>query len=173
MLTLALSNDTARERETADQLRRLVDQYDVSRWIRTRDILIEEKAIPHSHPVLTLNTRHLQQDDLLLATFLHEQLHWIVLEYQDALSHALQDIRELAPVLPTGFPEGADAEAASYLHVIINYLEWDALSELVGEARAHQVMLFWANDHYKAIYDLVLRERAAIQVIVERHNLVV
>ena len=29
-----------------------------------------------SHPVLTLHTRHRRDDDLLLSTFLHEQLHW-------------------------------------------------------------------------------------------------
>lgn len=37
---------------------------------------IEANAVAHSHPVLTLNTCHLDDDHKLLATFIHEQLHW-------------------------------------------------------------------------------------------------
>lgn len=49
----------------------------MQRWIRTRDVVVEEKAIPHSHPVLTLNTQYLKNDNALLATFIHEQFHWL------------------------------------------------------------------------------------------------
>lgn len=33
-------------------------------------------AIPYSHPVLTLHTRHLKDDLALLSTFVHEEYHW-------------------------------------------------------------------------------------------------
>src|SRR5262249_41281436 len=64
------------EAQTKEQLLRLLKTYDVSRWIFTKSIVIDERAIPHSHPVLTLHARHLQDDELLLSTFVHEQFHW-------------------------------------------------------------------------------------------------
>ena len=72
-IEIALKSGTPREVQTKEQLQRLLKTYDLSKWIFTRSILIDEKAIPHSHPVLTLHTRHLKDDDLLLSTFVHEQ----------------------------------------------------------------------------------------------------
>jgi hypothetical protein len=40
-------------------LERLLKQYDLSKWIFTRKVIIDQGEIPHSHPVLTLHTRHL------------------------------------------------------------------------------------------------------------------
>lgn len=76
-LEIRLKNNDAREQQTKLQLERLLATYDVSRWMFTRTILIESgrDVIPHSHPVLTLSTRHLKDDELLLSTFVHEQLH--------------------------------------------------------------------------------------------------
>ena len=74
-LDIRLAHDSGAERETARALRRLVETHDVGRWIFTRTVVIDERQIPHSHPVLTLHTRHLGDDDMLLAVFLHEQLH--------------------------------------------------------------------------------------------------
>jgi hypothetical protein len=64
--TITLANDSACERQTAEQLRRILTTVDVSRWVRTHEIHIEEGAILFSHPVLRLNTRHLESDDALL-----------------------------------------------------------------------------------------------------------
>jgi hypothetical protein len=53
----------------------MLASYDLSRYTFTRAVVIDEKAIPHSHPMLTLQTRHLGSDDLLLSAYVHEQLH--------------------------------------------------------------------------------------------------
>jgi hypothetical protein len=74
MLDIVLANDTPRERAARDQLRRLIAAHDLRGWVFTNQIRIEQGAIPQSHPVLTLNTRHLDDDDRALAAFLHEQL---------------------------------------------------------------------------------------------------
>ena len=66
------AHDTASEQATADQLRRLLSQFDLTPWLFTRRILVDERAIPHSHPVLTVHTRHLREDNLLLSTFVHD-----------------------------------------------------------------------------------------------------
>jgi hypothetical protein len=55
---------------------RFLDKYDLTPWLFTRAVVIDDDATPHSHPVLTLHTRHLRDDLLLLSTFIHEQSHW-------------------------------------------------------------------------------------------------
>ncbi len=45
---------TPREAATRDQLQRLLKTYDLSPWFFTKALVIDEKAIPFSHPVLTL-----------------------------------------------------------------------------------------------------------------------
>src|SRR5262252_3895760 len=75
-LEITLKNGSPPEASTAEQLRGLLQRLDVAPWLFTTRVEIEARAVPHSHPVLTLNTRHLGQDDLLLSTFIHEELHW-------------------------------------------------------------------------------------------------
>jgi hypothetical protein len=57
--------------------------------IFTDRVLIEKGSIPHSHPILTLNTRNL--DPLLIAeTFVHEQFHWFAsshVSYKDSIEY--------------------------------------------------------------------------------------
>lgn len=71
------------ETRTAEQLQRLLDRDDLHPWQFTDAVIIDEAAIPHSHPVLTLRTRHLDDDRLLLATYLHEQFHWFIWQQPD------------------------------------------------------------------------------------------
>jgi hypothetical protein len=90
---IKLTQGSQQETATRDQLQRLLKNYDVSRWIFTTSIIVDEMAIPHSHPVLTLSTRHLRDDELLLSTFVHEQLHWFlaqrVKQTEDAIEHCV------------------------------------------------------------------------------------
>ena len=51
-------------------------------------MLIDEHAIPHSDPVLTLHTRYLHDDDGLVSAFLHEQMHWYVDAHAEAVAAA-------------------------------------------------------------------------------------
>src|SRR5436309_15051543 len=78
-IQIELAHGSAAEVRTADQLQRLLERFNVEPWLFTRRVMIDERAIPHSHPVLTLHTRHLDRDDVLLSTFVHEQHHvWLV-----------------------------------------------------------------------------------------------
>jgi len=99
-LEITLKQSTPDEARTRDQLRRLLATYDVSPWIYTTSIVIDERAIPFSHPVLTLHTRHAKDDDLLLSTFIHEQLHWFLAERHDPTELAIADLRKLFPTVP-------------------------------------------------------------------------
>jgi hypothetical protein len=170
-IEITLANGTEREQRTREQLLSLLDRYDLESWIATRYVIIEQGAVPFSHPVLKLNTRHPDNDDLLLATFLHEQIHWRVLEPPGAIANAIARARQQFPAIPVGRPRGADDELSSYLHVIINYLEWQALRALVGDERARAVIDFWSDDHYTELYRLVLRESEAIAAIIRDSGL--
>jgi hypothetical protein len=68
-------NGTDAECRTQEQLERLLASYDLGKYTFTRSVVVDEKSIPCVHPVSTLHSRHLGQNDLLLSTYVHEQLH--------------------------------------------------------------------------------------------------
>jgi len=171
-IDISLKNGSAGEIQTRDQLQRLLKTYDLSKWIFTKSILIDEKAIPHSHPILTLHTRHLKDDDLLLSTFVHEQLHWFLVQNDKETKEAMKDLRALFPKVPVGFPNGAEDEESTYLHLLVNCLEYRADRELLGELRAKQVMEFWASDHYTWVYRTVLDRIRDIGNIMFRYKVI-
>ena len=171
-LSIRLAHDSPRERETAAQLQRLLQANDVSRWTFTRDIVIAERERPHSHPVLTLSTRHLRDDDLALSTFVHEQLHHFLDVHPVERAAAVKALRRLYPRIPVGYPDGSDDEAGNYDHLLIIYVEQFADVELMGELRAHAVMQFWAGDHYRWLYREMLRDPRKIGAIVKAQGLI-
>lgn len=164
-------NATPAELATRDQLARLLATHDLGRWMATQEVLIAEGEIPHSHPVLTLGTRHLRDDELLLATFVHEQLHWFLGAREEAFGRARDDLRLLYPTVPVGWPDGAESAGSTYTHLIVCLLEIEAMQQLLGELRARQITEFWAHDHYQWIYRQVLTAPAPIAAIVRKHHL--
>jgi len=58
-VTIQLKHGTDAERRTKEELERILASYDLSKYTFTHEVVIDDKAIPHSHPVLTLHTRHL------------------------------------------------------------------------------------------------------------------
>ena len=73
---IELSHNTSGEQTEAERLRRVLGQFDVTPWLFTRRVLIDEQTPPHSHPVLTVGYGDHGEDNLLLSNFVHEQLHW-------------------------------------------------------------------------------------------------
>ena len=170
-LEIALKQGSRREAQTREQLERLLKAYDVSRWIFTKSIVIDERAIPHSHPVLTLHARHLQDDELLLSTFVHEQFHWFLVRNEKDRDDAIKELRDVFPKVPAGGPEGAQDENSTYLHLLDCYLEYRAVQQLLGELKTRQVMEFWATDHYTWVYRTVLERPNDIARIMAKHKL--
>ncbi|MEP6474031.1 MAG: hypothetical protein ABJC74_09935 [Gemmatimonadota bacterium] len=170
-ITITLAHGTAAERETKSQLERLLHQYDLHRWFYTRAVVIDESAIPHSHPVLTLHTRHRKDDDLLLSTFLHEELHWYVAAHRAGADSAIVDLKGLFPRIPVGYPEGSSDDEGNYVHLIVVWLEQRTTAQAVGELRASQVIAFWASDHYTWIYRALQTRGGEIGRILRSHGL--
>jgi hypothetical protein len=170
-LEITLKNNDQREQQTRQQLQRLLSAYDVSNWVFTRKIIIESGVIPHSHPVLTLSTRHLKDDELLLSTFVHEQMHWYLSENPKETDEAYKELKSMFPKVPVGYPDGGRDEESTYKHILVCYLEYQAVRGLLGELKAKQVMDFWATDHYRWIYRTVLERERDIGSLMRKHKM--
>jgi hypothetical protein len=170
-ITISLAHDKPAERQTKAQLERLLATYDLEHWTFTRTLMIDEDAIPHSHPVLTLHTRHLKDDDLMVSTYIHEQMHWFLSQHRQKSDAAFADLRAKYPKIPVGFPEGSNDERGNYEHLAVVYLEYRADRQLLGELRAREVMEFWSHDHYTWIYRTVLEQARDIGEILLKQGL--
>jgi len=170
-ISIELKNNSERERQTEAQLERLLAAYDLRKYTFTHAVIIDEQSIPHSHPVLTLHARHLKQDDELLSTYVHEQLHWYLDEHLDQTNAAEGDLRKIYPKVPVGYPDGANDEESTYLHLIDCCLEMKADRELLGPSRAAEVMDFWAGDHYRWVYKTIINDESTIRKVIEARHL--
>jgi hypothetical protein len=168
-LDIRLYSGTTLEQRGREQLIEILKTHNLEKWLFTRAVVIQSRVIPHSHPVLTLNTRHLDDNVAQLATLLHEQLHWFITDHvsKAATEAAMQELRRLFPHAPTEPPMGARGERSTYLHLIICYLELEALSELLGVETARSKLATW--DYYTWVYAKVLTDTERIREIVGRH----
>ncbi|MGI8968195.1 MAG: hypothetical protein ACR2GA_03725 [Chloroflexota bacterium] len=171
-ISIAQAHGSEAEARTHQQLRGLLDRYDLRPWQWTDSIVIDETAIPHGHPVLTLHTRHLDDDVLLLSTYLHEQLHWFIsAQPAKRIEPTIADLKQRYPNVPVGFPRCSSDPLSSYFHYVICYLEYLSLRRLVDETEARRAMIFWRHDHYTEIYQTVLGDMDAIAEIVAHYGL--
>ena len=167
-LEITFEHNSAAERATAEQLKKTLQKFDVAKWIYTRRIHIDERSIPHSHPVLTLRTRHRGNENGLLATFLHEQFHWL----EEGNSHfkaAMDSFATVYPDAPSRGPEGARDLESTYRHLLVCDLEFQAMTQLVGVERARATLS--ANSHYTWIYERVLKD-GKVRDIVRAHGFI-
>ena len=171
-VSIVLAHGSEGEHQTKAQLERLISRYDLSPWIFSDRVAIDERSTPHSHPVVTLHTRHRNDDELLLSTFVHEQLHWYVTRHHAQAVAAVAELKRAYADIPVGFPVGSEDEEGNYYHLIVIWLEYRADRALLGELRARQVMEFWREDHYTWLYSLVLKDQRAIGDILRRESLI-
>ncbi len=166
-LEITLKNNSQSEMATKEELQRLLKQYDTSKWTFTRKVVIEDNVIPHSHPVLTVSTREVGED--LLSAYVHEQIHWFLSDNRDHTFKTIEEFKGIYQKVPVGGPDGARNEFSTYLHLIVNYLEYEAMKELIGEAKARELLA--AKRYYRWIYKTVLDDGPRIREIVERNQL--
>jgi hypothetical protein len=168
-IKIELAHGTEREQRTKDSLERLLGTYDLKKYTFTNRVVIEERAVNHAFPVLTLNVRFWASPDELLSSFLHEQLHWHLRDRESRQRDAVAELRRWYPKVPVGLPQAAETEASTYGHLIDCYLEILADRELLGPTRATVVIA--AKPWYTWIYSTVLRDEDRISGIVNRYQL--
>ena len=159
------------EERKREQIERLAKQYDLKKYTRTRDIMIEQGVMNHSMPVLTLNPGFLNDDDLALSFYVHEQGHWVLVERGRPNNfRLLQDLESTFPGLPTEWPQGSGGQQDTYFHLVVCTLEWQAMEDLIGPARARRAIEWKQHDHYTAIYDTVIHNREKIETLMQRYG---
>ena len=165
---IGLANGTEAEARMATELRALLRKYPLDPWILTRRVLIDARQIPHSHPILTIHTRDIGKEIELLATFVHEELHWLeegpwLREFRAAMT----ELEEVFPSVPASSEGGAIDADSTYRHLLVCDLEYQAMTALVGAEAARRTLA--RTDHYQWIYDRVLND-ARIRDVVLRHG---
>ena len=168
---ITLATDHEEEYATQALLIALLDEYDLSAWQFTDEVHIKRGAKPRSHPLLTLNTIHIDDPDTLLATYNHEQLHWYLDGHRDATLAATDTFQAMYPDAPIGAPEGGPDRATTYLHLVVNYLEYISLIDIIGPSRARAVMLGHCETLYTWAYGTVLDDFEQVGEVIIEHGL--
>ena len=168
-VSIKLAHNSPREMQTEQTLRQILASYDLHKYIFTREVIIEERAMNHAFPVTTLNVRFADSPDELLSSFVHEQLHWYLREHDFQQEAAIAELREMYPTAPVGLPEGADTAYSTYGHLVDCYLEIQADRELIGPKRTDEVIR--NKPWYTWIYKTILSQEGRISAVVDEHHL--
>lgn len=154
---IGLANGLEAEAIMAAELRTLLRTHQVEPWILTKKILIDKNQIPHSHPILTIHTRHIGEELELLSTFVHEQLHWLEDEpWLRDFQAAMAEYETLFPAVPSSADGGSRDNQSTYRHLLICDMELQAMTTLVGRTAARETLS--QTTHYEWIYDKVLND---------------
>lgn len=131
------ASDNPRELRTVAELRELSVTCDLSGLQWTPRVVVQNRVVPHSHPVLTLNTR--VTGDPLLATYLHEQMHWWTADHP-GFGLAIGDTRSEWARVADRAEGAAGDEHSTRLHLIVCHLERRAMECVVGKSRTAAVL---------------------------------
>jgi hypothetical protein len=151
----------------------LSTKYALGPYEYCKEVSIAPGVLPYSHPVIRLNTA-LFTETALLANYIHEQMHWYATWYShkhtDQWRAVWAALEQRYPDPPIGRGEGADTLASTHLHLIVNWLEIEALGSLIGAEAAKEHV---ANLHYyRWIYASVIRDWQALGELYAAHYLV-
>jgi hypothetical protein len=151
-------------------IRRLREWHDTRPFEFTKHVRVAPTELPHSHPILTFNTQ-LYDPEEILCEYLHGQMHWYTerLNCASADSPLIAELKQRYPHAPTGFPEGANDEYATYLHLLVNWLEIEAASRFLKRERAEEIAR--RKRHYRWIYHTVLADWLALEELFRTHNI--
>lgn len=173
-----------KEKDARQQLRRILSSYDLDNWIFTQDVRIKAGAQPYSHPILTLNTDFLDSDEQQMSIFLHEQAHWFVSETVPYRAPNNGEEAEVINELRQLFPNAPVSDYSTFLHLIVGWVELDAMVELVGEEKARRLLikkirrltdepLSQVDRRYKWYNMRVLENTQEIGAILTRYDLII
>ena len=145
----------------------------LARFEYTRHVRIAPAGKTYSHPILTLGTRFADSEDQLLATYLHEQMHWYLSRLggfdHDPVTPFYDELVSRYPRAPIGLPDGARSYEQTYVHLVVCWLELYATSELIGWKRARA--LADTNFGYRWIYRTVVRDWDRLEALFTAHGI--
>jgi hypothetical protein len=170
--SITLAHNNEKEQQTRTQLLTLFDTYCLDKWFYTETLQIEEGAISHSHPVLTIgiHPNYVRPPERLLAVYIHEQMHWFLNLETISIDHAIAEFRQMFTDIPVGGTQGCRSEFSNYLHIIVNTLEYQGISELLGREAAKSQLE--KVPFYTSVYKIVLEHEQAIAEVMQKHNVI-
>lgn len=173
-ITFTASHNSQSENSTIYILTKaLSDKPLLTNYIFSDRVVIDEQIQPpHSHPVITLNTRDNDKPELVLSNFVHEQLHHFLHAHDPELEQVVDMLKQRYKNVPIGFPEGANNEFWTYAHLILCALEQMILREVFGTNFATFSLHYWQTHHYRWIYQTVESDYEAILSLAKAHNLI-
>jgi hypothetical protein len=149
-------------------------RHDLSRYEYARVVRIVPGSDTFAHPVLTLGNRFAENEDMLLSTYLHEQMHcylwYLGTPERDMVAPFMDELVRRYPDAPVTLPDGARNYEATYSHLVVNWLEIAATSEFIGRERAIGVAR--ESHSYRWIYRTVIKDWDALGELYERHEIV-
>jgi len=168
-ISIRTAHHGPREEQAAEQLKKLIGAYDLSKYAFTHEVVIDRGAMNHAFPELTLNARWADAPDDLLSSYIHEQLHWYLRDHDAQQKSAIDELRRMYPNAPVGLPEGAESAYSTYGHLVDCYLEIEADRQLIGPNRT--MITVKNKGHYTWIYETIFRDEPKIAAVVDEHQL--
>lgn len=156
---------------TKQNLLHLAQVYELTPFMYTKLVHIQSKVVPHSHPVLTLNTKNAEHPNKILSTFLHEELHWWAEINKKNTDEAITYLKKRYPKAPA---MKGKTQHSTYLHMIVCYLELKALSFYLGKKEARGIIssIMRKDKIYPWIYQQVLYKDKFISYAVKKNKLI-
>ncbi|MFN7455553.1 MAG: hypothetical protein ACK5RO_12965, partial [Pseudobdellovibrionaceae bacterium] len=140
MFRITLGSGNPNEEKAKQLIGNFEKKFDLSPYIFTKEIIIKSKVIPHSHPILTLNTRQIDEPDRYLSLLLHEQIHWFFSGTREAKTKKfIEKIKLKYPKVPNRENGGANDDESTYLHFAVCYYELEALTRYLGKQKAEEI----------------------------------
>ena len=157
-VSISTVSQSQAELKIQSMLKAIHKKYDLAPWLNTQKVVVDQGAKrPHSHPVLTLNTnpKYLNDQDMLLSAYLHENLHWHLVNNRKGTFYQFTDAIKLQfPEVKSSAPYGSRTERGTLSHLIVCYFEFKAMTQLLGEEKAKR--LLQSKDYYTWVYQTIL-----------------
>jgi len=157
---IEVNNPNSRTQKAKKLLQKILKDKRIFPYLISRKVVIESDVISHSHPI-TLNTKYINEPNLFLSVFLHEQFHHYLDFKQDEWKKFIEWTKREFPNVPIYPNGGARDELSTRSHLLVNFLEYRALSQFIGEEQAKLELLKFK--HYKWIYKTMLENLSLIE----------
>jgi hypothetical protein len=165
-ISITTVNNSDNELKIKRDLESLLIKYDLSPWIYTNKVEVDKNAkTPHSHPVLTMSTQkeYLSSNIKFLSSFLHEQFHWhVIMNGKGSKNGFREAIYNEFPDVQFERPLGSGSKGGTLSHIVVCYLEFVALAELVGHEKAIQNLS--TNEYYTWVYQTIINPQNQIKL---------
>lgn len=158
-------NNYSEELDIVETVKSICQKYNVPAF--TNEVCVEKDTIPHSHPILTLNTRSKDERSILL-TLTHEQFHWYVQnhqKYKGCIAYLKLKYKDGSVNNESGkYPE------SYWEHIIVCFNTRNYLKNILSTSDFDWVYQQWLP--YPIIEKLIVERHAEIEIDLKKFEMV-